>query len=115
MLAKINRLKRKKDFELVFRKGKRFNAGHVGFKALENGLKTSRFGVFGGKSQTKKTGEKESRVRGRMQQAVKKVLPGMKKNVDGVFIGMPGCEEYDFRAIEAIIQRLLKQANILQV
>ncbi|KKU86637.1 MAG: ribonuclease P protein component [Candidatus Wildermuthbacteria bacterium RIFCSPHIGHO2_01_FULL_47_27] len=114
MLAKINRLKRKKDFELVFRKGKRFNAGHVGFKALENGLKTSRFGFVVGKRISKKAVTR-NKVRRRMQEAVKKVLPGMKKNVDGVFIGMPGCEEYDFRAIEAIIQRLLKQANILQV
>ena len=46
MLKKINRLKKKKDFEKVLRGGKGFKEDFLLFKTIKNNLKTSRFGFI---------------------------------------------------------------------
>lgn len=112
MLPASNRLKRKKDFERVFRNGRKFNAGCLSFRTAENGLKTSRFGFIFGKKVSKRAVIR-NKVRRRLQEAVKKRLPSVKKNVDGVLVGMPGCDKYDFSAMETIILELFQKANIL--
>ena len=45
MLQKINRLKKKNDFEAVFKKGKSFKNSFLVLKTAPNKLEESRFGL----------------------------------------------------------------------
>lgn len=46
MLAKDNRLKKNKEFDLVFKEGKAVYGGFIGLKVRKNGLNINRFGIL---------------------------------------------------------------------
>lgn len=117
MLPKLNRLKKKRDFEAVFKKGRGFKEGFLVFRVAKNNFKNSRFGFVVGKSVSKKATIR-NRIKRRLRELVKikirKIkIRKIKNGIDGVFIVRPGLETKDFWEIEEAINKIFKRARIL--
>jgi len=132
MLSSINRLKKKKDFEIVFKKGKGYKENFLYLKIVGNKLKTSRFGIVVSKKfSTKAT--LRNKIKRRLRELIRIKLPNIKKGIDGVIIVIPGLEinpvrDYkgkektqekqisngvnDFWELETIINKLFAKAGI---
>lgn len=111
MLPKINRIKKKKDFEVIFKKGHSFRENFLILRALPNNLKINRFSsVVSLKVSPKAV------VRNRIKRKISAVVKTktikpeeIKKGFDFVFIVLPGFEKKDFSEIKATIENLLKK------
>jgi ribonuclease P protein component len=112
MLPKLNRLIKKRDFEMVFKKGRGFKEGFLVFRVAKNNFKNSRFGFVVGKSVSKKATIR-NRIKRRLRELVKIKIRKIKNGIDGVFIVRPGLETKDFWEIEEAINKILKKAKIL--
>ncbi len=113
MLQKANRLKKKKDFENVFKKGRGFKEDFLYLKIKKNNLKSSRFGFVVSKKFSQKATAR-NKIKRRLRELVKVKLPKIKKGIDGVIIIMPGFKINDFWELEEITNKLFKKANIYQ-
>lgn len=112
MLSKLNRLKKKKDFERVFKKGKGLKESFLVFKMARSRLKNSRFGFVVGKNVSKKANIR-NKIKRRLREIVRIKIKKIKKGIDVVFIVQPGLETKDFWEIEEIINKILRRAKIL--
>jgi len=122
MLPKINRLTKKKDFELVFKKGIVFKNDFLLFKTIKNHLKESRFGFVVSKKISNKANIR-NKVKRRLRQAVLNKLKEFKKSevgsslyegnsrdpVDVVIIALSGIEGKEFPQIQEMIIKFLRK------
>jgi len=113
MLSGDNRLKKKKDFEHVFKKGKGFKEGFLFVKLVKNNLKTTRFGFVVGYKVSKKA-VLRNKVKRRLREAIKAELPKIRKGLDVVLVADKGFETKDHKETEAVVARLFKKAKIIQ-
>ena len=123
MLPKRNRLKKKKDFEKVFKNGKGFREDFLILKIVSNNLKNTRFGFIVSRKVSKKATQR-NKIKRRLRELVKLKMPEMKKTakaesrqkreIDGVLIGIPGLETKDFYEMEEGINKLFKKAKLIQ-
>ena len=134
MLLKENRLKKKKDFEKVFKTGKGYKEDFLLLKIRENNLKTSRFGFVVSKKFSKKALIR-NRIKRQLRELVKLKLSKIKKGIDAVILTVPalldpgqvrvltklspavkkqGLKDKDFCELEEIINKLFKKAGILR-
>ncbi|MBZ9578256.1 ribonuclease P protein component [Patescibacteria group bacterium] len=112
MLVKINRLKKKKDFELIFKKGKGFKEDFLVLKMIRNNLKQNRFGfIVGGK--ISKKASLRNKIKRRLRELVRIKLKKIKKGFDVILIAQPGLENKDFWDIEEVISKLFSKAKII--
>lgn len=112
MLAKINRLKKRKDFKLVFKKGKGFKEDFLVLKRIKNNLKRTRFGFIVGRKISKKATTR-NKIKRRLRGLVRIRLGKVKTGFDVVLIAQPGLENKDFWEIEEIISKLFNKAKII--
>jgi len=112
MLAKINRLKKRKDFELIFKKGKKFKEDFLVLKIIKNNLNQSRFGFIVGKKISKKA-TLRNKIKRRLRGLVRIKLGKIKKGFDVILIAKEGLENKDFWEIEEIINKLFNKAKII--
>jgi len=112
MLPKINRLTKKRDFEKVFKKGKRFGKDFLVLKLKENNLKESRFGFIISRKISKRA-VLRNKIKRRLSEIVKMELKKMKKGIDAALIVCPGLEKKNFREMEEILNKLFKKAGII--
>ena len=108
MLPKINRLTKKKDFDVVFKDGEGMKNGFLAFKILKNNLKESRFGFIVSKKVSSKATIR-NKVKRRLRDAVHTLLKEVKKPADVVIVSLPGIEEKDFLEIQKLISDSLKK------
>ena len=110
MLPKINRLRKTKDFEGVFKskKGYFFSKEKILIKVKKNNLENSRFGFVVGRKVSKKATERNL-IKRKLREAVRKNLPKIKKGIDVVIVVKPGFKENDF---DRLIERIFKIAKI---
>ena len=114
MLPKVNRLKKNKEFERVFKKGQSFREDFLILKAVSNNLKNSRFGFIVSSKILKK-----AVVRNKIKRWLRSaVLFQLKKDnkteepMDIVIIVKPGMPIKNFQEIEKIINKLFKKAKL---
>lgn len=112
MLPKVNRLKKKKDFEKVLKKGQGFKENFLVLKITKNNLKLSRFGFIVSTRFSKKAVVR-NKIKRRLREIIRAKLAKIKKGRDGVIIIMPGFQIDNFWELEAIISNLLKKAKII--
>lgn len=112
MLPKLNRLKKKKDFEKVFKSGKGVNLNLIALKFNKNGLKSSRFG-FIVSSKVSKKAVVRNKIKRRLRESVKKKIDDVKKGLDIILITFPALKNKDFQEIDEIVEKLFKRAGIL--
>lgn len=113
MLPKLNRLKKKKDFDRVFKTGKGLKEGFLVFRAAKSSLKNSRFGFVVAKSVSKKANIR-NKIKRRLRELVRIKIKKIQNGIDGVFIAKPGLETKDFWEIEEAINEIFKRAKILK-
>jgi len=110
MLAQKNRLKKKKDFEAIFKQGKGFKQGFLYLKIIKNNLDTSRFGFVISKKFSKKAVIRNKTKR-RLSEIIKTRLPEIKKGIDAIIVVMPGAEN-EFQKLEDTTGKLFKKAKL---
>ncbi|MBU4480784.1 ribonuclease P protein component [Patescibacteria group bacterium] len=113
MLLRKNRLKRKRDFDVVFKKGKGFKNGFLFLKIVENKLGISRFGFIVGKKLSKKATIR-NKVRRRIAELARLRQKNLKPGIDVVFVAFPGLEKKNYWEIEEIVNKLFVKAKIFK-
>lgn len=113
MLAKINRLKKKKDFERVSKKGRSFKEDFLVLRIVSNNLKINRFGFVVSRKVSKKAFQR-NKIKRRLRELIRLKLSKLKKGADVILIACPGLEAKDFWEIEENINKLFKKAKIIQ-
>jgi ribonuclease P protein component len=112
MLAKINRLTKKKDLERVFKKGRGFKEDFLILKTIKNDLKVSRFGFIVSQKISKKATIR-NKIKRRLRELVRGKLKKMKTSRDNLIIALPGLEKKDFWEIEETTTKLFKRAKLI--
>jgi ribonuclease P protein component len=113
MLSKKNRLKRKKDIEGVFKRGKGFKEDFLILKVAKNNFKNSRFALVVSQKISKKA-TLRNKIRRKMSETVRLKIKRVKKGMDLVLIATPGLEEKDFWEINEIINKLFQKAKCFE-
>lgn len=112
MLSKENRLKKKKDFEKVFKQDKGFRQNFLFLKMIENDSNETRFGFIVSKKISNKAVVR-NKVKRQLREIVRQKLGQIKKGFDVALVALPGIEEKDFEEIRESIDKLFKKAKIL--
>lgn len=112
MLAKKNRLRKKKDIERVFKEGKGFKEDFLVLKIVKNNLENSRFAFIVSQKVSKKA-TLRNKIRRRLRELVRLKIKEIKTGIDGVVMALPGLEKKDFWELEEIINRIFKKANLI--
>ncbi len=111
MLPKINRLRKEKDFEKLFKKGESFKNGLLILKTIKNNLKEDRFGFIISKKVSKKSVVR-NKIKRRLKSIVQQNIKNIKKGEDIALIILPGFEKKNFLETKEILIALLKKANL---
>jgi len=112
MLPKQNRLKKKKDFDRVFRNGGKIKTNALFFRWAPNNLKISRFGFIVSQKISKKATIRNKTKR-QLRALIRKRIAVLQKGIDGVFIVKPGLEKKDFSEIEKIVVHILSKTKLI--
>ena len=113
MLAKINRLKKKADFDRVFKAGKGFKNGFLYFKIARNNLTVNRFGFIVGKKFSLKA-TLRNRVKRKITEVVRIISPRLKKGADVVVIVLPGFQANDIWELKMMVENIFKKSGVLK-
>ena len=113
MLPKKNRLKKKKDVERVFKKGKRSKEDFLVLKTVKNDLKNSRFAFVISRKVSKKA-TLRNKIRRRLSELIRFKIKRVKKGMDLILIAVPGLEEKDFWEINETINKLFQKAKCFE-
>lgn len=111
MLPKENRLKKKKDFENVFKEGRGFRENFLFLKIKKNKLKISRFGFVVSKAVCKKA-VLRNQLKRRLREALRPKLKQIKPAIDGVFVVLTLTGAKDFQEINTVVDKLLNKARL---
>jgi ribonuclease P protein component len=110
MLPKINRIKKKKDFEIIFKKGASSKNSLLVLKILKNNFSESRFGFIVSQKVSKKATAR-NKVRRRLAEIISAEFKNIKDGLDIVLISLPGIEKKDFLEMKDALQKLLSKAG----
>ncbi len=113
MLSRENRLKKKKDFQEVFKKGRGIKEDFLFLKASRNETKISRFGIIVTKKASKKAVIR-NKIKRKIGEAVRKNMPQIKKGWDGIFIVSQSLGQEELVKIEKVTMRLLRKTKLLE-
>ena len=108
MLPKANRLTKKNDFDLVFKKGKNAKRDFLVVKMLKNNLKENRFGFIVSKKVSPKAVVR-NKVKRRLRDALSKELGAIKEAQDIIFIALPGIEKKEYSDIKEAVSSFFKK------
>ena len=112
MLPVKNRLKKKKDFDVVFKKGKGFREGFLSTKIIANELGYSRFGLVVGQKVSKKA-VMRNKIKRRLREVIRVELPDIKQGMDVVLIALPEIAKKDFYETRKATKKIFIRAKIL--
>ena len=113
MLESKNRLKKEKDFQSVFEKGRGVREDGLFFKMQQRGEGAPRLGVVVSKKVSKKAVDR-NRIRRVIQAQAREHMKRMKDGVDGVIVVLPEFRETTPRGLAQVINTLFTKASILQ-
>jgi ribonuclease P protein component len=111
MLPKTNRIKKKKDFEIIFKKAQSFRNSLFILKVIENSLGINRVG-FVVSSKVSKKAVVRNKVRRRLAQIMKTKINDIKAGVDLVFIALAGIEKKDFSEVKDAVNSILIKTKL---
>jgi len=111
VLKKINRIKKKKDFEIIFTRGRGVKDKFLALKFFKNNLIESRFGLVVSKKISQKAVVR-NKVRRRLSNIIGSDLDAIKKGTDIVFIALSGAELKSFLETKETVKNILKKANL---
>jgi ribonuclease P protein component len=106
MLKKENRLKNKRDFDNVFKKGKGARNDFFALKISISKTKDIRVGISVSLKVSKKAVVR-NQIKRRISEAVKSSFDKIKPGIDLVFVVMPTAEGKNFEDIKKAVEDLL--------
>ena len=113
MLAVAHRLKKAKDFQGVFDKGRGVREGGLFFKVQKGKEGPSRLGIVVSKKVSKKAVDR-NRIRRIIQEQIRAVMKEVKPGIDGVIVVLPEFHETTPQALAQVIHKLFTKASILK-
>jgi len=109
MLPRVNRIKKKKDFEAVFKEARKapqsLKSNLFILKVAKNNLGLNRLGIMVSQKVSKKAVER-NKVRRRAINAIKDEIKNIKAGTDLVLIALPGIEKKGFAEIKESIHNI---------
>jgi ribonuclease P protein component len=112
MLRRINRLRKKKEINGAFSRGKSVKEGCLVLKSAENQLNSVRF-CFVVSKRVSKTAVGRNLLKRRMREIARAALPDLKPGYDLILIAMPGLEKEDYSSIESIMKKSFLRSGII--
>ena len=111
MLPKINRIKKRKDFEAIFKNSKSLKNSLFSLKTAKNNLGLNRFG-FVVSLKVSKNATVRNKVRRRLVEAIKTQKENIKNGTDAVLVAFSGIEKKEFSEIKEAVKARLTKAGI---
>ncbi len=111
MLPQTNRIKKKKDFETIFKNSRSFKNNLFIFKIANNNLGLNRFGFVVSKKISPKATIR-NKVRRRMAESIKAEVLNAKMGIDIVLIALSGVEKKEFSEVKEGINNALAKAGL---
>jgi len=112
MLEKEKRVKKKKDFENIFKNSKSLRCPLFILKANKNDFGKNRFGFVVSLKVSKK-----ATIRNKIRRRLKAIIKSLEKNVkpgtDMVFIVLPASEKKEFTEIKEAVKKTLLSGGYL--
>ncbi len=117
-LPKINRIRKKKDFEIIFKNSRSFKTSLCILRIAKNELGVNRFG-FVVSLKVSKNAVVRNKIRRRFAEvaarAIKNITPTAQANTgtDVVLIALPGIEKKEFLEIKQVINNALIKMGLI--
>lgn len=111
MLRFSNRIRKKKDFDQVFKKGKAAYDKFLGVKALKSNSKINRFGIIVGLKISKKAVERNL-IKRRIKAILNEEKNKIKTGNDIVIISLPPIKKIKYFEIKKSIQKNFKKLDL---
>mgnify|MGYP001616494774 CR=1 FL=1 len=112
MLPSENRLKKKKDFGQIFKRGRSFQDNVLSLRLTEKNQKVSRF-AFVVSLKVSKKAFLRNKIRRRLREIIKANLSKIKTGFDVVFTARQGLETKNSQEVAEIVSGLLKRAKLI--
>jgi len=112
MLPKINRIRKRKDFEKIFKNSKSVKNKLLIFRIIKNNLRLNRFGFIVSQKVSKKATIR-NKIRRRLSESIKLEKDIIKNGTDLVIIALPGIENEKFLGIKNAIHDNLIKAELI--
>ena len=111
MLNKVNRLKKRYQFNYVYKNGTHFSKGALVLYLTTSKTKSIKVGF----AVTKKIGKAVVRnlYRRRLREIVKKYLPNLKQNYNIIVVAKESITNFSFQELDKQFVELIKKAEIL--
>jgi ribonuclease P protein component len=113
MLKKANRIKQKKDFDKIFREGKKINTDFLFIKVVDNHSGKSRFGFVISKKISKKSTVR-NKIKRILGEIIQKRIPEIKKGIDIVTIVKKDFSKMPLLDIDNLVYLVLKKNSLLE-
>ncbi len=111
MLPKINRLRKKKEIDRVFAKGKGLREDYLSLRAAQNGLDSTRF-CFIVSHRVSKDAVGRNKIKRRLREISRSLMSRLKTGYDIVIISSPGLKDRDFWEIKDNLETLFSRAGL---
>ena len=111
MLKRINRLKKRYQFNYVYKSGEQFSGEHMVLYVASSKTKNIKVGL----AVTKKVGHAvvRNKVRRRLREIIKKQVPILKQNNNIIVVARDNITEASFEKLSNEFLKLLKKANLI--
>ena len=111
MLSKVNRLKKRYQFNYVYKNGTHFSSSALVLYVTPSKTKAIKVGF----AVTKKIGKAVERnlVRRRLREIVQKQLPNFKQNYNIIFVARDNVSSFSFESLSKQFLDLAKKAELL--
>ena len=111
MLKRINRLKKRYQFNYVYKSGEHFSGEHMVLYVASSKTKNIKVGL----AVTKKVGHAvvRNKVRRRLREIIKTQVPNLKQNNNIIVVARDNITEASFEKLSNEFLKLLKKANLI--
>ena len=110
MLKRVNRLKKRYQFNYVYKSGEHFSSEHLVLYFVSSKTKSIKVGF----AVTKKVGQAvvRNKIRRRLREIIQKQLPSLKQNFNIIVVAKESVAEASFEKLSLELIKLLKKANL---
>lgn len=112
MLKKKFRVRKQKEFELIFNQGRKIKSESFLIIYLSNNLKLSRF-AFIVSAKIDKKAVARNKIKRRLREIVRKNLSRIRKGYDFIVIASPRIKEKSFQEIKDEMEKILSRNKLL--
>ena len=111
MLKRINRLKKRYQFNYVYKSGEHFSGEHMVLYLVSSKTKNIKVGL----AVTKKVGKAvvRNRVRRQLREIIKKQVPSLKQNYNLIVVARDNITSASFENLTNEFLKLIKKANLI--